>query len=71
MNFVDAQMGRRMASRTVQEFNENIQVNSSEAEWIDMAEKLAGCVSCESLSAVHACLLRFTEQKWAHCACII
>ncbi|CAM9938300.1 unnamed protein product [Pylaiella littoralis] len=25
MNFVDAQMGRRMASRTVQEFNENIQ----------------------------------------------
>ena len=26
MNFVDAQMGRRMASRTLQEFNENIQV---------------------------------------------
>lgn len=26
MNFVDAQMGRRMASRTVQEFNENIEV---------------------------------------------
>lgn len=26
MNFVDAQMARRMGSRTVQEFNENIQV---------------------------------------------
>lgn len=26
MNFVDPQMGRRMASRTLQEFNESIQV---------------------------------------------
>lgn len=32
MNFVDAQMGRRMASRTVQEFNENIQVKWSEVK---------------------------------------